>query len=676
MFHPAIPFTDSILIFTLILVLVLIAPALFKKIKFPEIIGLILAGLLIGPHGLNFISNDSSISILGKTGLIYLMFLAGLEINVKEFLQNKKPSITFGLLTFLVPFITTGLVFYYLLNFNFLATLVISSMVASHTLVAYPIIGRFGINNNRVINILIGGTIITDTTALLIFGIVSESAKESLDFFFWIRFVGYFLLFLGFVLWIIPKISKWFFKNHDGDSGTEYIFVLTMVFLAAVAAEFAFVEPIIGAFFAGLALSKLIPTSSPLMNRIQFIGNTIFIPFFLITVGMLANLQILLQSPALWLLIFVLLVISMGSKYLAALITQLVFRFTKPERNLLFGLSNARAASALAIIIVSFNLNIINESVMNATIILVLFSCLVSSFVTQNSARKIAVAEIDKKPEQNELIEKILVPISNPARIEQLINFSVLIKNPKSTEPLYPLTIVADDDKASENVLFFNNILEKAKKQASSSDIIAKVISRIDTNVADGIARTVKELQITKVIMGWHGKVTTIDFFFGTLLENVLAKTGQMIIVTRIIKPINLIENIHVLIPPAAELEIGFVEWARTVFSLVKQTNSKLYFWGYDQTHISIKELIKKSKIQSDVVFRSATCPAMLKLISKKFIDNDLLVVINARKNSLSFNRQVYQITSNIDAQFVDSNFIIIYPEQEILYKETINLQV
>jgi len=549
-------------------------------------------------------------------------------------------------------------------------------MVASHTLVAYPIVGRFGINRNKVINIIVGGTVIADTAALLILAIVSESAKGELDHIFWLRFVGYFIFFLLLVFFIIPRLSKWFFKNYDGESGTEYIFVIAMVFLSAVIAEYAHIEPIIGAFFAGLALSRHIPHTSPLMNRIEFIGNTIFIPFFLITVGMLADLKVLTHGLSLLIIIVSLIIVALFSKYIAAVVTQKIFRLKLTERNLIFGLSTARAASAIAIILVGFNLNLVDESIMNATIILILFTTLISSFVTQNSARKIAIDEEDEKPDLDVLPERILVPISNPKNIETLINFSILIKDPKSKLPLYPFTVIDDDEKASENVINYQKILEKAKSHASSTDNIAQIISRIDTNIADGIARTVKEFLITKVVMGWHGKVRTKDVFFGTILENVLQKTGKMVYVSRINSPLNLIENIHVLIPPAAELEIGFKDWVKSVLNISNQSSSKIHFWGYEHTHDRIKEFVESIDSSYEILYRSARCPSMLKVISKKLKKEDLLVIINARKNSLSYNRHIKQIPYHIDEVVDDSNIVIIYPEQETVYTGTIDLQV
>lgn len=670
------PITDPILIFTLVLFIILIFPTLFKKLRLPEIIGLIIAGVIVGPNGFNLLSQNIGLSIFSQTGLLYLMFLAGLEINVKEFFKNKTPSLVFGILTFTFPFVFSGLLFFYIFKMTFIASLLISSMIASHTLVAYPIVGRFGINRNRVINVIVGGTIITDTIALLILAVVSESAKGELDHYFWFRFIGYFIFFLLLVLWIIPKLSKWFFKNYDGESGSEYIFVLTMVFVAAVIAEFAHIEPIIGAFFAGLALSKLIPRTSPLMNRIEFIGNTIFIPFFLITVGMLADLKILSHGKEMYIIIFAFIVLAIGSKYLASFFAQKLFSYTKQERNLMFGLSSARAASAIAIVLIGYNLKLVNETIVNATIILILITTLISSFVTQTAAKKIALQEENEIPDLSDIPERILVPISNPDKIEQLINFAVLIKETKSKEHLYPLTIVDDDDMAAENIVNYKKILKKAQQHASSSNNIARIIPRIDTNVADGIARTVKEFLITKVVLGWHTKMSTKDFFFGSLLENLIDKTGKAIFVTYLTSPLNLIEKAHILIPPAAELEIGFTDWVNSVLKISSQSSCKIYFWGYEHTHHKIKELIGARKIPNDIQYRRTKTIIMLKVISKRILSNDLLIVINARRNTLSYNRHIKQIPYQLDVHKKNTNTIIIYPEQEIIYKESFKLQV
>ena len=669
------PLQDPVLIFALILLIILLAPTLIRKLKIPEIIGLILAGVLVGPHGLNLLSEELEFSIFGTTGLLYLMFLAGLEIDTKDFMRNKEKSITFGILTFLLPFGLSFIVSFYFLDFTFLASLLISSMMATHTLVSYPIISNLNISKNRVINVSVGGTIIADTMALLILAVISESASGEINAEFWIRFIVYFSIFVFIVNYVFPRLSKWFFKNFDGQTSLEYVFVLTIVFVSAVIAEFAHIEPIIGAFFAGLALSKLIPKTSPLMNRIVFIGHTLFIPFFLISVGMLVNFAVLFEGGEIVWVVLILLGIGVISKYLPAFIIQKLFRYTASERNLIFGLTNARAASAIAIIIVGFNMGIVQETVMNATIILVLITSMLSSIVTEKAGKKIALTQTEV-PSIASKEERIMIPLSNPETVDKLMSFAIMIKNEASETPFYPITIVPDDSNASDNVANYSTLLEKAGNYASSTDHYTRSISRVDTNVADGIARAIKELMINKVVLGWHGKKSTVEFFFGTMLSNLLQKTGKAIYVTKLISPINLVENIHVLMPPSAEFEVGFKDWVNGVLEVATHTNSNITFWGYKKTHQHIKDCLNKKSSNLNVTYRQAKCIQMLKIISRKFKKNDLLVIVKARKNTLSYNKEIKNIPEYMDNHFRDSNIIVIYPEQEIKYNEALAVQI
>lgn len=670
-----LPLQEPVLIFALVLVIILLAPTLIRKLNIPEIIGLILAGVLVGPHGLNLLSEELEFSIFGTTGLLYLMFLAGLEIDVKDFKKNKEKSIAFGLLTFVFPFGLSFLVSYYILDFSILASLLISSMMATHTLVAFPIISNLNISKNRVINISIGGTIIADTIALLILAVISESTSGTIDLMFWLKFVVYFSVFVFIVNYLFPKLSKWFFRNYDGQTSLEYIFVLTIVFVSAVIAELAHIEPIIGAFFAGLALNRLIPKSSPLMNRIVFIGHTLFIPFFLISVGMLVNFEVIFTGSGIIWVILILLLVGVVSKYLPAYLMQKFYRYTVSERNLIFGLTNARAASAIAIIIVGFNLGIVHETVMNATIILVLITSMLSSFVTERSGKKIALAQ---KREIEEIVreERILVPLSNPETIDKLMSFALMIKDEESEEPLFPITIVPDDEEAPEKVVNYSGLLEEAQEYAASADHSTRPVSRVDTNVADGIARAVKELMINKIVLGWHGKKSTVDFFFGTMLSNLLQKTGKAIYVAKMLSPISLVERIHVLMPPSAEFEVGFQDWVHDMFDIVSHTNSSIVFWGYTKTHNNIKEFVEKFGMNVDVTYRQAKCSQMLKVISRKLNKQDLLVVVKARKNTLSYNKDIKNIPDHLDTLFKENNIVVIYPEQEIKYDEALAVQI
>jgi Kef-type K+ transport system membrane component KefB len=670
------PLEEPVLIFALVLVIILVAPPLFQKLRMPEIIGLILAGVAVGPHGLNLLSEDLEFSIFGTIGLLYLMFLAGLEIDVKDFRKNKEKSITFGVLTFSLPFGFTLAVTHFALDFSWMASLLISAMIATHTLVSYPIVSNLGISRNRVINVGIGGTIITDTVALLILAVIAESTQGDINLMFWLRFLLYFSVFVFIVNWVFPRLSRWFFRNYDGQSSLEYVFVLTVVFISAVVAEFAHIEPIIGAFFAGLALNRLIPHNSPLMNRIMFIGHTLFIPFFLISVGMLVDFGILFESRGILLIIGVLFALAVISKYLAAYLTQKIFRYTLPERHLLFGLSNARAASAIAIIIVGFNMGIVQEGVMNATIILVLFTCLISSLVTERSGKKIAYAQQVQMPDLRETEERILIPVSKPDTIPQLVSFAVMIKNRKSEEPLFPITIVPDDEKAAENVAYYSRLLEKAQVHASATDHMARIISRVDTNVADGLARSIKELHISKLVMGWHGRMPTVDFFFGTLLENLLMRTGKAVYVVKLLTPVNLIDRIHVMMPPAVEYEVGFRDWVTDILDVSRQTNSSVLFWGHVDTHTSIRSILQERETTEDIDYREMECGEILHTISGEIAENDLLVVVKARRNTLSYNKELRNVPELLDRYFNRNNIVVLYPEQEIVYKDALDVQV
>ncbi|HEY4650687.1 MAG TPA: cation:proton antiporter, partial [Pontibacter sp.] len=273
-----LPFEDPVMIFMMVLLIILVAPMILNRLRIPGIVGLIIAGVLVGPNGLNLLMRDASIILFGTVGILYIMFLAGLEVDMIDFKKNKNKSMVFGALTFLIPITVGTLVFYYIMGYEILSAILLSSMFSSHTLIAYPIASRLGLNKNEAVTITIGGTIITDTAVLLVLAVVAGSAEGNIDFFYWIKLAMSLSVFAAVVMFGFPYIARWFFRHIEGEKGAQFIFVLTMVFAAAFLAELAGVEAIIGAFLAGLALNTLIPHTSALMNRIEFVGNNVFIP--------------------------------------------------------------------------------------------------------------------------------------------------------------------------------------------------------------------------------------------------------------------------------------------------------------------------------------------------------------------------------------------------------------
>lgn len=664
LFDVTLPFTDPVLIFSLVLFIILLAPLVLNRFKVPGIIGLILAGVLIGPNGFNLLMRDASIVLFGTVGLLYIMFLAGLEIDLNDFKKNRYRSMVFGFFTFAIPQGIGTLASYYLLGFNLQSSTLLASMFASHTLLAYPILGRFGITKNEAVTITVGGTIITDTAALLVLAVITGSARGELNSEFWIRTGISLVIFAFIVLWLFPRISKWFFRNIEGEGGAQFIFVLAIVFTSAFLAELAGVEPIIGAFLAGLALNRLIPHTSPLMNRIEFVGNTLFIPFFLISVGMLVDFRVLLNGPEALMVAITMIIVATGSKWLAAYATQKVFKYSSIERNIIFGLSNAQAAATLAAILIGYELELLNENVLNGTILMILVTCLISSFVTQKAGRELAIIESDKLPDLSEVPERILVPISNPTTIEYLIDLAIMIKNPKSVEPIYPLSVVKDDEAAKEQIIMSNKMLEKAIKHASATDHAVQVVSRVDLHIASGIARAIKELLITNVIIGWNGRVTAREKIFGSVLDSLLQSTEQMILVSKITSPLNTMKRLIVVVPPNAEVEVGFVHWIRTIKTMSKQAGADVVFYCSTGTKEKLKEVLVSTKPAIEADYKIFEDWEDFLILSRAVTFDDLIIIISARKGSISHNHYLDNVPRQLSRYFKQNNFLIIYPEQ------------
>ena len=670
----SLPFKDPVLIFSLVLFIILLTPIILKKLRIPGIVGLIIAGVMIGPYGFNLLLRDDSFRLFGNVGLLYIMFLAGLDLDPGEFSKKRNRSIVFGLLTFIIPFSFGYLASFYLLGFGTNSSVLLAIMFSTQTLVAYPIASRLGIIKNEAVAITVGGTIITDTIVLIILATISASANGSLDSNFWIKILVSFALLLFLVLWGFPRIAKWFFKNIEGEKGSQFIFVLALVFLAAFCSQFAGIEPIIGAFLAGLALNRLIPSSSALMNRIEFVGNSIFIPFFLISVGMRVNVFTLFNGPEALRVAGILLAVAVTTKWLAAYLTQKIFRYTIFQRNVIFGLSSSHAAAALAVVLIGYNLHLVDENILNGTILLILISCLIASFVTDNAGRKLAIFESEEIPSVTDNPERILIPVANPESIERLMDFAILIKDKKSSDPIYTLAVVDDDKDAKEKLLISKKMLEKTVIQASATETFAEVLTRIDINVSSGIIRTIKEKTITDVLIGWTEKVTTMGFLFGSILENLLENYERNIIVAKILQPINTTSKIIVLVAPNAEFEIGFKHWVEKINLLSKQIGARINFYANNETIKSIRNLSPELINNYNSKFNFYEQWDDIEELSKAITIDDLFIAISARKGTISYNSYLDNLPKLLNKHFQYVNSIIIYPEQSIQTTSEINL--
>ena len=589
------------------------------------------------------------------------MFLAGLEIDMQEFRQNRSKSIAFGALTFLVPISIGYLVCIYVFHFSLWSSVLLASMFSTHTLLSYPIVSNMGIVKNRAVQITFGGTIITDSAVLILLGIITNVVTGEMNGAFWIKIIVSLGLLFFSTLYLLPKISRWFFRNIEAQASSHYIYVLAVVFISGFLSELAGVEPIIGAFLAGLGLNKVIPHNSILMNRIVFIGNTLFIPFFLISAGMLVDLKLFFKGSDALLFAGILCVVGLLTKYFAAWLTAFIYKFSKPERNIIFGLSVSHAAATLAIIKVGFDIGLFDQNIINATIILILISCLVSSFVSERAARQIAVLEKDVSRKASDKIERILIPVSNPENIQRLIDFALLIKDQKSNEAIYPLSIVEDDADADEKLNVVRKVIEGAVEQISSGDKKVEVLKKVDLSIVDGIIRTAKAYNITDILISFKAQHGASNLIFGNISENLLNKSKQAVIISKILQPLNTFKRIIVVLTPNAELENGFIRLISRLNNMLKQIGSESYIYGFQTTLDRFSyEIADKKK----VFFKYKTIENFedFDLITNPKED-DLFILVTARKQTVSYDFHVDEMAKKLNKNHEFTSFAVFYPE-------------
>ncbi len=672
-FETTLPLENPVLKFLLILVIILFAPIILNKIKIPHLLGLIIAGAVIGPNGFHLMNRDSSIILSGTAGLLYIMFLAGLEIDLADFKKNSKKSLVFGLYTFIIPMTFGTLTGIYVLEFSIYTSILLASMFASHTLIAYPLISKLGVAKNKAVNITVGGTMITDTLALLVLAVIVGMTTGEVNTEFWVRLSISIIVFGLIVMLLFPIIGRWFFKRFD-DNVSQYIFVLVMVFLGAVLAEMAGIEAILGAFLAGLALNRLIPHTSPLMNRIEFVGNAIFIPFFLIGVGMLIDFRAFFKDLETIKVAAVMIVIATSAKFLAAWLTQKTYKFSADERRLIFGLSNAQAAATLAAVIVGYNIitgetetgepiRLLNESILNGTILMILFTCTIASFVAQKGAKNIALLEsADTTAEDEETQEKILIPISNIETTDELINLGVTIKSKKNKDGLFALSIVNNNTYDGSADKQAKKILSKAAVTASATDNLLHELLRYDLNIVNGITSVAKEHRITDLILGLHINKGISDSFLGNLTEGILTKCNTTTLIYKPAQPFATIKRHIIIVPENAEKEIGFPFWLIKVWNIARNTGAKLVFYATQETLKFIQDIQSKHPIECE--FEDFSDWDDFLILARNFHQDDNLIIVLSRKDKPSFHNNMTKIPSYLNKYFKDTSYILIYPMQ------------
>lgn len=646
---------------------------LLERLRIPSIVGMIFAGILVGPYGLGVLERDGSFELFGKVGIYYIMFLASLEMNLQDVQRIKGRAATLGLLGFVIPMGIGYAANSALLGYGPEAALLIAAMYASHTLIAYPIVLRYGLSRLTSVSIAVGGTIVADTLTLLVLAVVGGMFKEHVTGLYWVWLVVKVILLGLLIIYSFPLLGRWFFRRYD-NSVVQYVFVLTLVFLGGGLMEMVGMEGILGAFLVGIVLNRLIPPSSPLMSHIEFVGNALFIPYFLIGVGMIINLHALIEHKGAVMVAGVMVATGLSSKWLAAFVTQKCFKMTADERNLMFGLTGARAAATLAVVLVGYKIilpngsRLLGEDVLNGAMVLILVTCVVSSLVTESTARKLVIKRNtsgdDNQPcgTQAGQNDRILIALNNPETMPPLVNLSLMIRTPNRPAPIMALNIVLEDEPSErQNGL---EMLERAEKMAAATNVRIQTFSRWSVNIVSGISHTVKENAISDLVLGLHQKARLTESFYGKLSTDLLATVEQQIWIYRATIPVNTIRHIQLLVPAKAEFEPGFSHWMNRMALLARQISCQIDVYSGKDTLKAMEQYWHQHANHLSVNLREYVSWNDFLPLAHFARQDHLVVFVCARRGTISYHNYLDRIPDQIERYFSSRSILLLYPIQ------------
>ena len=665
------PITDPTLTFFVVLLIILLAPIIMGKLRIPHIIGMVLAGVVVGKYGLNILVRDNSFELFGRVGLYYIMFLAALEMDMESIRKNRNRLLIFALLTFTAPLLLTYFMGIHLLNYGITASLLLGCIMASNTLVAYPIVSRYGLQRKPSVTLSVGSSIISLIFSLIMLAAIVASNKGEGSIGFWLFFVSKFVIYCAAAIFLLPRLTRWFLRRYS-DAVMQFIFVLASLFLCAALSAAIGLEGIFGAFLSGLILNRYIPSVSPLKNRLEFIGNAVFIPYFLIGVGMLINVRLLFTGGGiLWAVICITLFGTLG-KAIAAYAACFGFRMPISSGHMMFGMTSAHAAGAIAMVMVGMNLlgedgaPLVSAQMLNAVIVMILFTCIISSVITEQSAQRIILRDKELPVEAHRKAndQRILVPVKYPEYAEQLMNMAILMLNRKQTRGLVALNVVYDGEHMHRNMEQGNRLLEQMTQYCAGSDIQIQTQTRIAANIANGIKHAFKEFQATEILIGMHTHKEVSTKFWGEFHQSLFNGLNQQITMARLAQPLNTIRRIQVAVPSRAEFEPGFYRWLERLSRIAGNLECRIQFHGRTETLSLVNEYIKNRHPQVRADYSNMDHWNELPKLANDVADDHLFVIVTARKGTVSYKNALEYLPDEIQRYFNGKNLVIIFPDQ------------
>ncbi len=671
-FHISLPISNPTLIFFIVLCIILFAPIVMGKLRIPHIVGMVIAGVLVGQYGLNILSRDDSFELFGNVGLYYIMFLAGLEMDMQGVKRNSVRFFIFGLLTFGIPFLMTYAVSEWLLGYSGQASLILGSIMGANTLIAYPVVGRYGLQRERSVALSVGSSMIALFTALVILAaVVGTHDSNASGIVFWLIFLLKLSAYYIALIFFMPRLTRWFLRRYS-DAIMQFIFVLAMLFLSAALAEAVGLEGILGAFLTGLILNRYIPRLSALMNRLEFTGNALFIPYFLIGVGMLINVRLLFESTeTMWIVLWIVIFGTLG-KAVAAYVTCFIFRLPIYSGNMMFGLTSAHAAGAIAMAMVGMKLTnadgtpLVDDTMLNGVVTMILFTCIISSMMTEYASRQILlkgggnISNNDKESDD----ERILLPVKYEDIATGLVSLAAMTRNPQLGRELVAVNVVYDDDKRIDNQAKGRQLLDNLRKKAAAANINMQTQVRVAANIANGIKHAFKEYNASEIIMGMHIHKNISPKFWGEFAQSLYNGLSRQITFVRLKQPLNTLRLIRVVVPSRAEYETGFYRWVERLARLAENTDCRIVFHGRNESLELIRQYTNNRHHSARAEYEYMAHWNELPRLAATIAEDHMLVVVAARKGTVSYKTALERLPDEIEQHFSGKTIMIVFPDQ------------
>ena len=590
---------EPVFTFALLLGIILLVPPVFEKLRLPGLVGLLVAGVAFGSSGLGLLNSKSeTMVLLADIGKIYLMFVAGLEIDMDQFRRTKNRSIVFGAATFAIP-LMAGTLVGRVFDFEWNTSILIGSLLASHTLLAYPIVKRLGVVNDEAVTVTIGATIFTDIGALLVLAVcmgVNQGDFTTVDL---AKLLGFLIVYTLVVLYGLDRLGRAFFHRSRNDEGNQFLFVLLAVFVASVSAQLVGVEKIVGAFLAGLAVNDVIG-NGPVKEKVEFVGSVLFIPIFFVDMGLLLDLKAfedVFRAVGIPLSILAALIVS---KFLAATVAKLIFRYSWQQTITMWSLSLPQVAATLAAALIAFQAQIINERVFNSVILLMLVTAVAGPLITSRSAAQLTSTDPDEPETEDLEVEKpksrIVVPVYNPQTERHLLELaSLLVK--KDAGEIIPLAIAKaqarlDSPQLDKAIERSRNLLVQAQQVCEELGIEAQPELRIEYDVAQGITHVSREVDANLILLGFGNVTNFRSRLFGSVTNSVLWSAHCSVVVARLLNSPLKIKRILVPVESLNAVGLRPVQIAQTLVD--KETEITLLHACSAQTTKERKGVIYK----------------------------------------------------------------------------------